>query len=42
MCLDYYKLDPTNYVSLPALSWDAMLKMTNVQLEKITDLDQYR
>ena len=34
-CLDYYGLDPCHYFSAPRLSWDAMLKMTNVKL-KIT------
>ncbi len=24
-CLEYYKLDPANYISAPSLSWDAML-----------------
>ena len=27
--------------SSPGLSWDAMLKMTSVKLEKISDIDQY-
>ena len=38
-CLTYYKLDPTHYFSSPGLAWDAMLKMTNVQLDLITDID---
>ena len=29
-CLQYYKLDPCNYFTSPRLSWDAMLKMTNI------------
>ena len=40
-CLKYYKLDPFHYFSAPGLSWDAMLKMTGVKLEKISDIDQY-
>ena len=28
-------------ISAPGLSWDAMLKMTNVDLEKISDIDKY-
>ena len=39
--LKYYKLDPCHYFSVPGLSWDAMLKMTSVKLEKISDIDQY-
>ena len=38
-CLRYYKLDPTHYSSSPGLAWDAMLKMTNVKLDLITDID---
>ena len=33
-CLKYYELDPCHYFSAPGLSWDAMLKMTGVKLEK--------
>ena len=39
-CLKYYELDPCHYLSSPGLSWDAMLKMTGVKLEKISDIDQ--
>ena len=34
-CLKYYELDPCHYFSSSGLSWDAMLKMTHVKLEKI-------
>ena len=37
-CLKYYELDPCHYFSSPGLSWDAMLKMTDVKLEKISDI----
>ena len=40
-CLKFYELDPCNYFSFPGLSWDAMLKMTGVKLEKIPDIDKY-
>ena len=40
-CLKYYELDPCHYFSAPGLSWDAMLKMTGIELEKISDIDQY-
>ena len=33
MCLGEYKVDPAQYVSLPAMSWDSMLKQTRVSLE---------
>ena len=39
--LKYYGLDPCNYFSCPGLSWDAMLKMTDIKLEKISDIDKY-
>ena len=38
-CLKYYDLDPCHYFSARGLSWDAMLKMTKVELEKISDPD---
>ena len=38
-CLKYYELDPCHYFSSSGLSWDAMLKMTDVKLEKISDID---
>ena len=34
-CLDYYGLDPCHYFSSPGLSWDAMLKMTETELDLI-------
>ena len=40
-CLKYYGLDSCHYFSSPGLSWDAMLKMTSVKLEKISDIDKY-
>ena len=40
-CLKHYELDPCHYFSSPGLSWDAMLKMTDVKLEKIFDIDMY-
>ena len=39
-CLKYYGLDPCHYFSFPGLSWDAMLKITGVKLEKISDIDK--
>ena len=37
--LKYYDLDPCHYFSAPGLSWDTMLKMTKVELEKIINPD---
>ena len=39
--LKFYKLDPCHYLSFPGLSWDALLKMTGVGLEKISNIDMY-
>ena len=39
MFLKVYKVDPYHYFSSPRLSWDAMLKMTCVRLEKVSDID---
>ena len=41
-CLKYYKLDPCHYFTSPGLSWDAMLKMTNIKLELMTDIDMFQ
>ena len=40
-CLEYYKLDPCHYFSSASLAWNAMLKMTNIELELLTDVDMY-
>ena len=40
-CLKFYGLDPCHYFSFLRLSWDAMLKMTDVRLEKILNIDMY-
>ena len=41
MCLKFYGLNPCHYFSSPGLSWVAMLKMTGIKLEKISDTDKY-
>ena len=38
-CMQYYKLDPCHYFTSPSLSWDAMLKITNIKLELMADID---
>ena len=39
-CLKYYGLDPCHCFSSPGLSWVAMLKITGIKLEKISDIDK--
>ena len=39
--LKNYGLCPSHYLSTQALSWDAMLNMTKVELELISDADMY-
>ena len=41
-CMQYYKLDPCHYFTSPGLSWDVMLKMTNIKLELMTDIDTFK
>ena len=41
-CSEYYKLDPCHYFTSPGLSWDAMLKMTDIKLELMTDIDMFQ
>ena len=38
----YYKVDPAHYFTSPGLSWDAMLKMTGIKLELMTDVDMFQ
>ena len=38
-CLENYGLDPTHFISLPGLAWQACLKKTNVELKLRTDYD---
>ena len=40
-CLKTYGLDHCHYFSSTGLSWDAMLKMNGVRLEKMVDIDMY-
>ena len=39
LCLKIYKLDPVYYFTAPGLAWDACLKMTNIQLELLSDVN---
>ena len=38
-CIENYDIDPTNYLTPPSLSWDAMLLNTKAKLELLHDLD---
>ena len=37
ICLKIYGLDPVHYFTAPGLAWDACLKMTNIDLELLSD-----
>ena len=37
----FLRLDPFHYFNSPGLSWDAMLKMTEIELKLISDIDMY-
>ena len=40
-CLNYYGLNACHYFSSPGLSWDAILKMTRIELDLISDIDMH-
>ena len=39
ICLENYELDPAHYYTAPGLAWDAVLKVTGVNLELLSDID---
>ena len=39
--MDAYKLDPLHYYTSPGLSWDALLKHIQINLELLTDIDMH-
>lgn len=39
LCKKYYDIDPTHNYTSPGLSWQACLKMTEVELELLTDIN---
>ena len=41
-CHQYCKLGPCHYCTSPGLSWDAMLKMTDIKLELMTDVGMFQ
>ena len=42
ICMQYYEQDPCHYFTSPELSWDAMLKMTDIKLELIIHIDMFQ
>ena len=42
VCMEAYQLDPAHYLSAPQLSWDAMMKMTECELQLLSDSEMYR
>lgn len=41
-CLQDYKFDPRYYFTSPGLLWDAMLKMTGINLELMSNIDMFQ
>ena len=39
ICIKNYNLDPAHYYTAPGLAWDAALKLTEVELELLSDPD---
>ena len=41
VCLQHYGLDPAHNYTSPGLSWQGVLKMMDVELDLLTDIDQH-
>ena len=41
VCLQHYGLDPAHNYTFPGLSWQAALKMADLELDLLTDIDQH-
>ena len=41
MCLSYYGLDPVYYYTLPNFAFDAMLKLTGIEIDLVYDQEMY-
>ena len=39
ICIKNYNLDPAHYYTAPGLAWDAAIKVTEVELELLSDMD---
>ena len=40
MCLQYYGLDPADNYNSPGFPWQAAVKMTDVEFDLLTDIEQ--
>ena len=40
ICIKNHNLDPAHYYTAPGLAWDAALKLTEVELELLSDMDK--
>ena len=40
-CMNVNKLDPAHHYTSPGLSWDALLKKTEIKLKLLTDYDKH-
>ncbi|GBO19490.1 hypothetical protein AVEN_201204-1 [Araneus ventricosus] len=41
LCFQFYKIDPSHVYTAPGLAWQACLRMTDVKLELLTDIDMH-
>ena len=39
LCEKHYELDPAHFFTVPGMAWDAMLKITEIKLELLEDVD---
>ena len=39
VCIKNYNLDPAWFYTAPGIAWEAMLKITKVELELLSDVD---
>ena len=39
LCEENYELDPAHFFTVPGMAWDAMLKITEIKLELLEDVD---
>jgi hypothetical protein len=41
VCIACYSLDPAHFYTAPGLAWQSALKMTDIKLELLTDVDMH-
>ena len=39
--MEYYNIDPAHYLTLPSFGWDALLNMSKIELQLLTNYDMY-